>query len=1236
MNRNYIKYLNDNLNLIKINNEEIKYKEIIDFENIYKIEKIKIIITKEKEKVKREIKKMKLIIPMKLKNNNIIEILLLEEYYGQISSIDISIGKKENKIKYVFAPISIRNDNTIYYLKKIVKNDDKFKDIIPKIIINDKNLVNINYLNYLTKNFNIIDYFGGIVQFLPFYTIFKKFSQIKEKNASNLIITNEESLNFSYVNKNSVFEIIDKDKMNNFVNFILKRILEKLNSEKHVKIFEKYFCFIFCLILDLDIYFQESLKNYIEKHCFYKWLDLPMMVYYSQKNFYFSKIEEELKMLIKTSNNENSFNKPKKTINQLYNECMKNLFCFNGYWSKRKIFYPKRYKNEINDINETKKEIKYKQINYYTKNFQMPYFYPILEYKNHFPSFRHYKGNIFKENNRNFLEYNFKLDINEKAKKIINTLISENKNNRIVNNISEECCLVKNTHHIFGKLSLIYKQNDKNKFALMFENIKKNRGDEEMKCNKNNKIRETNSEIKINIEQIIAPVPRRSTFRNSINSPSLCYGAVFPCPKRDSKRNVNIKSKNILFILIREYYHRVSAIEIFTINKSYYFNFRKKFEVNNIKTNLILNEIKNNSCFKEIKIKNNKWIIGYYNKKFRPYLYPLFEGKIDVWEKKYQYLCNYDIISYINLFSNRSFRDIFQYPIFPLLYDLIGAKRKMSQHIGMQSINFQAKTKRDIIIKTYLSNDESQNDFLNTEENILFHIHYSNPAFTFNFLLRVIPYSYLAIEFQGDGFDDPNRLFYSIEGALESTLTIKSDLREMIPELYYMIELFYNKNNLSLGVLHDGTEIDNVIIKKSDIIESEIKRKETIAHFLHKMRFNLDNESEIDNWIDLIFGINQQFYRPNEKFKYRYYEKNSEITFKNDPVILKDNITMDQVNFGLLPYQLFKEKFPEKKINDEILPKEQKKIEELQKLNIELFKDEHLKINSPIFTFVCKGRILIDPNYLKIIDPNGKRNKTERYYDIFDKGCIKGNESKINKLFFNKLFDNFDMDDKQVINNQKKDLNNLVNYYFFGNVFGTVLIYSLKELDKNEPKSEQKNENKKEFHNQLRNFKYIDETYKLQFILINKLYDHSKEIKYIDFNPRLNLLLTYSLDEFINVYIFPKCKLINTIDTISFKDKNDKNYFDEVALLSYPFPSIFCHNKEYIYLLSINGELIKRDNFLEGQKIIFSIDKNLGLAKDEIIILSSDNKLNSKFNHFEEEKETYVYRNNTYNLLFNK
>jgi len=38
------------------------------------------------------------------------------------------------------------------------------------------------------------------------------------------------------------------------------------------------------------------------------------------------------------------------------------------------------------------------------------------------------------------------------------------------------------------------------------------------------------------------------------------------------------------------------------------------------------------------------------------------------------------------------------------------------------------------------------------------------------------------------------------------------------------------------------------------------------------------------------------------------------------------------------------------------------------------------------------------------------------------------------------------------------------------------------------------------------------------------------------------ILLSYSLDNFINIYIFPKLKLINVIDTYSFKDSNDNNY----------------------------------------------------------------------------------------------
>ena len=41
-----------------------------------------------------------------------------------------------------------------------------------------------------------------------------------------------------------------------------------------------------------------------------------------------------------------------------------------------------------------------------------------------------------------------------------------------------------------------------------------------------------------------------------------------------------------------------------------------------------------------------------------------------------------------------------------------------------------------------------------------------------------------------------------------------SDLRELIPEIFYFPPLFYNINEIHLKQLSNGEEIDNVIIKE--------------------------------------------------------------------------------------------------------------------------------------------------------------------------------------------------------------------------------------------------------------------------------------------------------------------------------------------------------------------------------------------------------------------------------------
>ena len=134
--------------------------------------------------------------------------------------------------------------------------------------------------------------------------------------------------------------------------------------------------------------------------------------------------------------------------------------------------------------------------------------------------------------------------------------------------------------------------------------------------------------------------------------------------------------------------------------------------------------------------------------------------------------------------------------------------------------------------------------------------------------------------------------------------------------------------------------------------------------------------------------------------------------------------------------------------------------------------------------------------------------------------------------------------------------------------------------------------------------------------IMKKLTDHYKQIKYIDYNPRLNLFLSYSLDGFINIYVFPKCKLVRTIKVVDITYSNET--LIKVVLVSNPFPMIFAYDKYNMYTFTLNGELIKKEESKDMNSIDNispCIDKNCGLINDCIII----KKLNN--NDKQEEKE---------------
>lgn len=81
--------------------------------------------------------------------------------------------------------------------------------------------------------------------------------------------------------------------------------------------------------------------------------------------------------------------------------------------------------------------------------------------------------------------------------------------------------------------------------------------------------------------------------------------------------------------------------------------------------------------------------------------------------------------------------------------------------------------------------------------------HYSNSGIVAHFLVRVAPYTAIALQYQDHAFDIPDRLFHSLEltwrlASKEST----TDFKELIPEFFTLPEMFTNYQvNPNIGPL---------------------------------------------------------------------------------------------------------------------------------------------------------------------------------------------------------------------------------------------------------------------------------------------------------------------------------------------------------------------------------------------------------------------------------------------------
>ena len=980
------------------------------------------------------------------------------------------------------------------------------------------------------------------------------------------------------------------------------------------------------------------------------------------------------KELIHYSNNSLEMSITKKN---LYKTIKKNIFSWRGYWSDKTIFYPENInKNEsLNNNNDTladknhASKLKYKLINHYTRSLMKPLLVPILDISYYLPDFTAFNPDTLFNTQNKFI-VNMDIDkikiIKEDQKK------QDEKIDLKQNYLSK--IYTKSNPALADKLLKISESLDFGKeeeFSVFKEEEKeKNDSNEDKEKEKKEKnfylscLVKTSHHIKgvmfIDEKCLNFKVFLNQKTGNAMSGVNIgfndkdedydeerktCFGSYFMFHQKDKNfYKISIDYNDIKLILLKRYYYKNSALEIFTkTNKSYYFNFKYEDD-RGLFMDKILEKLKECKTiindYKDTKDKLN--IIGYYmeNKIFNDRKYNKREKiKIEKNKKKKTVkkiskiiknwsnwkINNFKFLMWMNFFGNRSYNDISQYPIFPWILsdyndplkiepiyyessllslnqnysrnvsnaenELDNEKKKKKKNMedeynyrdlklpmGMLEINEESKKRIEIFRESFNSLRQNIDEFEETKPYI-YGSNYSNPIYVCNFLMRLFPFTHISIELQGSKLDDPNRLFLSVNESFNNSISQKTDVRELIPEFFYLPEMFLNINDINLGKKEDNSIVYNVTTPC----------KNNAFSFIEILKRIFENErisKYLNYWIDLIFGYKLKGKDAENAFNVfteRSYQENIDIQNVEEKTSI-----FRYVEFGLIPTQVINKECPKRDKKKDVKEKEitEYTINNTNKIKVTSIKhdssnDKNMKNSEGEKSKLLKVDILNDRFFMLYNN------------DTIIESKIGSSSEDINCVYNIKSFDN-KVNEKYAEKQNNKIIafcNNGMTVIIGGFYDGKIVIINLEDKIEKErmdiyPFSEEEPilsiaiNNEETFMilgNSLGNIAiYQIDIENNEWELYKKIFNLMSAISDININNELNMLAISTVDGFISLYTLPLCKLVRTIKVPINEENNGK--INNVFLSESSLPSIIIvlenENNSEIISYSINGTFL--------------------------------------------------------------
>ena len=671
----------------------------------------------------------------------------------------------------------------------------------------------------------------------------------------------------------------------------------------------------------------------------------------------------------------------------------------------------------------------------------------------------------------------------------------------------------------------------------------------------------------------------------------------------NKNKNVLIYHTEIKEIVIRRFCFNYIGYEIFLkSNKSYLINFfnegnSKKFikylvdkldknNINNISNSIINLKVNEDNNFNIVK--NS---ISYFEQSdFRN---RHLKGEIS----------NFKYLLLLNKYSSRSYHDIYQYLILPLLYMDIEKKfdRDLSKPIAL---NKDPESVKNIIEKI-------ETNYINFDSH--FNSNYSTSGFVLYYLVRMNPFTRGHIKLQSNQFDVPERMFYTFHSFL-SAMNSSEENRELVPEFFHNYEIFLNLNYINLGTLIDGNRIIN------DLNTGD---KNGIPEFIIYLRQKLEKVNIIP-WVDYIFGYYQEVKNNNSDiynaFPPAAYEKNNNYELKKQllkkegkselEIIREIKTDMDMMNIGIIPMQLFKNPSKkERKIKNIANRKETiskstnnksannsfiKDIKNflkqylVDKAKLFLLKDNYnekliIQLKKNLYIF----RLFNNENKNNIIKKELWKKKQIKLLPLSKMVCELSHDVFLSCRYLDKIMQ-INFSDKikfliyhenivtsiEFMSHEEKEISkNIIshtNKIIIGDEMGYLNIIKI----------EYKIINKKQMELEKKNIKTI-----------KNIKAHNDLIQGILFDKRLNIIISYSEEGQITINNAFNLNVLNIIEL------GNEFYIKDIKISSYDLIYILCTNKEndklnYIKCFSLNG--IKYTELIEERKIVnFFIEETL-------------------------------------------